>query len=72
VDYCKEQGEIGSRSSEPKLGVTVDKSSSHQLSQNEIASDNPCSRHLRARRFSVSAFYWELADGDAAIESRSL
>ena len=26
--------------------ITIDKSASHQLSQNEIASDNPCSRHL--------------------------
>ena len=26
--------------------IDVDKSSSHQLSQPEIASDNPCSRHL--------------------------
>jgi hypothetical protein len=31
-------------------GVTVDKSASHQLSQTEIASDNPCSRHLSINR----------------------
>jgi hypothetical protein len=28
----------------------VDKSSSHQLSQNEIAGDNPCSRQLSGSR----------------------
>ena len=28
------------------LLITVAKSSSHHLSQNEIAGDNPCSRHL--------------------------
>jgi hypothetical protein len=27
----------------------VDKSSSHQLSQDEIAGDNPCSRHLSGK-----------------------
>jgi hypothetical protein len=29
--------------------ITVEKSSSHHLSQNEIGGDNPCSRHLSLR-----------------------
>jgi hypothetical protein len=28
------------------LAIAVQKSASHQLSQSEIGSDNPCSRHL--------------------------
>ena len=49
-----------------RLRIDVEKSSSHHLSQNEIASDNPCSRHLslidqvsRAQLIS----YDDLADG---------
>jgi hypothetical protein len=35
-----------SRERDLLIWVDVDKSSSHQLSQNEIASDNPCCQHL--------------------------
>jgi hypothetical protein len=34
----------------------VDKSSSHQLSQTEITSDNPCSRHLSGSRRKTTDF----------------
>jgi hypothetical protein len=37
-----------------KARVDVDKSASHHLSQNDIASDKPCSRHLFWRRRAYS------------------
>jgi len=43
-----------SRERDLLIWVDVDKSSSHQLSQNEIASDNPCSQQLSGETLSVS------------------
>jgi hypothetical protein len=38
--------ELVGRTPERLVRIDVAKSSSHQLSQNEIGSDNPCYRHL--------------------------
>jgi hypothetical protein len=44
--------------------IGVEKSSYHQLSQIEIGSDNPCSRHLSSKQFAVA--------GSIAVIDRSL
>ena len=46
--------EIAARSAVLRIGVA--KSSSHQLSQNDIGSDNPCSQHLSESQSPVRAF----------------
>ena len=40
-----------------QVRIDVDKSSYHHLSQSEIGSDNPCSRHLSAK-WALRAIKW--------------
>jgi hypothetical protein len=45
-------------------GIDVEKSSSHHLSQNEIAGDNPCSQHLIDRDPDGLCVHFFLMGGD--------